>query len=278
VDVPLQIGFAPGRTSSAVVAQPIRRMMREVYRVNQHVLIDLSAFTGGVLTLMVLYRGKEDSATDCIPADLVSAMRKLAERLRPKAGPRGNCRLIAARYLAIFSTPQAPSRPFTAALESTRKSVDRNAAVGTVLIFVILMVWMWMLTPPPPHTEGAGQDAPVTDTAGGRAAAPAPAARARPTHPRGIAGRRRYVLAAATEGRGPLDRSRDGSLPRRLLDAGWDAAIVPAEGVSEVRPGDAGRNGGYHACRGTRDTLHDSDESSRRYARVPLSNPIRTWT
>jgi YidC/Oxa1 family membrane protein insertase len=43
--------------------------------------------------------------------------------------------------------------------------VDRNAAVGTVLIFVILMVWMWMLTPPPPHTEGAGQDAPVTDTA-----------------------------------------------------------------------------------------------------------------
>lgn len=43
--------------------------------------------------------------------------------------------------------------------------MDRNAAVGTVLIFIILMVWMWMLTPPPPHTEGAGQDAPVIDTA-----------------------------------------------------------------------------------------------------------------
>jgi ribonuclease P protein component len=81
VDVPLQIGFAPGRTSSAVVRNRIRRMMREVYRVNQSVLIGLSAFTGGVLTLMVLYRGKEDSATHCIPADLVSAMRKLAERL-----------------------------------------------------------------------------------------------------------------------------------------------------------------------------------------------------
>ena len=88
-DVPLQIGFAPGRTSGAVARNRIRRIMREVYRVRQHDLIDLSSLVPGVVTALVLFRGKEDSAAECIPNDLPEALRRLIERLRIESSQDG---------------------------------------------------------------------------------------------------------------------------------------------------------------------------------------------
>lgn len=44
--------------------------------------------------------------------------------------------------------------------------MDRNAVVGTILIFIILMVWMWWLTPPPPDIDPTSPDEPAIDTHG----------------------------------------------------------------------------------------------------------------
>lgn len=79
--MPVQVGFAAGRAAGkAVVRNRIKRIMREVYRVHQHVLVDLFRCTGRCLTVMVLYRGDPASAQKCIPRDLPEAMRKLAAR------------------------------------------------------------------------------------------------------------------------------------------------------------------------------------------------------
>lgn len=80
-DVPVQVGFAAGRAArKAVVRNRIKRVMREVYRVHQHVLVDLFLCSDRCLTLMVLFRGDPSSARRCIPRDLPEAMRKLAAR------------------------------------------------------------------------------------------------------------------------------------------------------------------------------------------------------
>jgi ribonuclease P protein component len=88
-DVPLQIGFAPGRTSGAVSRNRIRRIMREVYRVSQHDLIDLSSYVPGVVSAMVLFRGKQETAAECIPKDLPEALRRLGEQLRIESSQEG---------------------------------------------------------------------------------------------------------------------------------------------------------------------------------------------
>jgi ribonuclease P protein component len=80
-DVPVQVGFATGRAAGkAVVRNRVKRIMREVYRVHQHVLVDLFLCTDRCLTVMVLFRGDPASARRCIPRDLPEAMRKLATR------------------------------------------------------------------------------------------------------------------------------------------------------------------------------------------------------
>lgn len=80
-DVPLQIGFAPGRAArSGVARNRIRRLLREVYRVNQSILIGLFRDRPAVLTLMVLYRADVDSA-ERIHEDLPLAMQKLRRNL-----------------------------------------------------------------------------------------------------------------------------------------------------------------------------------------------------
>lgn len=48
--------------------------MREVYRVNQSILIDLFRNRPEVLTLMVLYRGRPGDAEASIPTDLPRAL------------------------------------------------------------------------------------------------------------------------------------------------------------------------------------------------------------
>lgn len=82
VDVPVQIGFAVGRAArKAVVRNRIKRILREVYRVHQHVLVDLFLCSESCLTLMVLYRSDPSSASSCVRRDLPEAIRKLAVRV-----------------------------------------------------------------------------------------------------------------------------------------------------------------------------------------------------
>jgi ribonuclease P protein component len=89
LDVPVQAGFSPGRyLRKAVARNRIKRLLREVYRVNQHLLVDLFSHRGDALTLMVLSRARTpEAAQQCFPRDLPEAMRQLAARLRAPAAP-----------------------------------------------------------------------------------------------------------------------------------------------------------------------------------------------
>lgn len=81
-DVPLQIGFAPGRrTETAVQRNRIRRLLREVYRVHQHVLVDLFVQRPEALIVMALFRGDPEQADSCIPRDLPRVMQRVADAL-----------------------------------------------------------------------------------------------------------------------------------------------------------------------------------------------------
>jgi ribonuclease P protein component len=82
-DVPLQIGFAPGRrTETAVQRNRIRRVLREVYRVHQHILVDLFVRRpDAALIVMALFRGDPEQAATCIPRDLPRVMRRVADAL-----------------------------------------------------------------------------------------------------------------------------------------------------------------------------------------------------
>lgn len=81
VDTPVQVAFSAGRAGRRGVARNrIRRLLREVYRVHQHELVDLFSLQPGTLTLMVLYRSTWE-AVPSIHADLPEALRRLAARL-----------------------------------------------------------------------------------------------------------------------------------------------------------------------------------------------------
>ncbi len=81
-DVPLQIGFVPGRRArSAVARNCIKRHLREVYRVRQRILVDLFQHRPDTLVVMVLFRGDPVEATVCIGRDLPRALQRLAERV-----------------------------------------------------------------------------------------------------------------------------------------------------------------------------------------------------
>lgn len=83
-DVPLQIGFAPGRSAdTAVQRNRIRRVLREVYRVHQHTLVDLFLDSSRALVVMALFRGDPQEADSCIPDDLPRAMRRVARAMEP---------------------------------------------------------------------------------------------------------------------------------------------------------------------------------------------------
>lgn len=79
-DVPVQIGFAPGRTATKVLRNRLRRQLRETYRVHQHILVDLfSHRPDATLTVMVLLRGPSDAERR--RRDFVAALHRLAARL-----------------------------------------------------------------------------------------------------------------------------------------------------------------------------------------------------
>ena len=79
---PVQVGFAPGRgLRNAVARNRVKRVMREVYRVHQHQLIDLFLQQDRMLTLMVLFRGRYRDHQARIAHDLPRALGMLAERI-----------------------------------------------------------------------------------------------------------------------------------------------------------------------------------------------------
>jgi ribonuclease P protein component len=81
-DVPVQAGFSPGRLRTAVARNRVKRILREVYRTHQVLLVDLSLLSQATLTLMVLYRGRPEEAAGCVPRDLPRALDRLAAALQ----------------------------------------------------------------------------------------------------------------------------------------------------------------------------------------------------
>lgn len=81
-DVPLQVGFAPGRrVSSGVERNRVRRLLREVYRVHQYTLADLFVSRPDAAVVMILFRGDPARAND-IHEDLPDAMAQMATTLQ----------------------------------------------------------------------------------------------------------------------------------------------------------------------------------------------------
>jgi ribonuclease P protein component len=81
-DVPIQIGFAPGRRMHTKVGRNrVRRVMREVFRHHQHGLVKLFSQRRDCLTMMVLHRGKEDTAASDLHRDFPEALERLEECL-----------------------------------------------------------------------------------------------------------------------------------------------------------------------------------------------------
>lgn len=83
-DVPIQVGFAPGRrVESGVERNRVRRLLREVYRVHQHTLVDLFVRRPEALTLMILFRGEPAQADAGVERHLPRAMERAAAHLAP---------------------------------------------------------------------------------------------------------------------------------------------------------------------------------------------------
>ena len=80
-DVGLQVGFAPGRRSTNAVRTRVRRLLRETFRQHQAALVAQMADRPDCLTLMVLYRGREETASPDIRRDLPRALDRLAAAL-----------------------------------------------------------------------------------------------------------------------------------------------------------------------------------------------------
>ena len=85
-DTPIQVGFAPGhRVESGVERNRVRRLLREVYRVHQHTLVDLFVRIPRTLLVMILFRGAPAQADDCIERDLPRAMEQAATHVEQSA-------------------------------------------------------------------------------------------------------------------------------------------------------------------------------------------------
>jgi ribonuclease P protein component len=90
-NTPLQVGFAPGRRARTNAGRTtLRRHLRETFRQHQGGLLHaMEAHPGQALTLMLLFRGPEDTASADLRRDLPAALGRLARRLAaPASGGR----------------------------------------------------------------------------------------------------------------------------------------------------------------------------------------------
>jgi len=82
LDTPVQVGFAPGRTRTAVERNQLRRAMRETFRTHQEPLLrQLADRPTETLTLFILSQSRDASSMDALRRDLPRALAKLADRI-----------------------------------------------------------------------------------------------------------------------------------------------------------------------------------------------------
>ena len=86
-DVPVQVAFAPGRVARGAGRVRLRRVMRETFRTHQQALVAAFAGRPDCLTLVVLYRGKAETAEADIRRCLPEALGRLAASPPPVATP-----------------------------------------------------------------------------------------------------------------------------------------------------------------------------------------------
>ena len=85
-DVGVQVGFAPGRRARTNAGRTrLRRLMREAFRQHQGPLLDRADGRPDALTVMVLFRGREATASEDLRRDLPRALDRLARRDWPPA-------------------------------------------------------------------------------------------------------------------------------------------------------------------------------------------------
>ncbi|MEM6328014.1 MAG: ribonuclease P protein component [Bacteroidota bacterium] len=82
-NVPFQVGFAPGRRARTNAGRTrLRRHLRETFRRHQHGLLRaMASRPHEALTLMILFRGHEDTASADLRRDLPRALDRLVARL-----------------------------------------------------------------------------------------------------------------------------------------------------------------------------------------------------
>ncbi|GAB5537401.1 MAG: ribonuclease P protein component [Rubricoccaceae bacterium] len=84
LDTPVQVGFAPGRTRTAVDRNRLRRAMRETFRQHQGPLLrQLADRPSETLTMFILVQSRDANSTDALRRDLPRALAKLANRIDP---------------------------------------------------------------------------------------------------------------------------------------------------------------------------------------------------
>lgn len=81
-----QIGFAPGRRRTNAQRTHVRRLLRETFRQNQAALLVLDPECPNVLTAMILFRGRDDTASKDIRRDMPDLVDTLVEQMCSIAG------------------------------------------------------------------------------------------------------------------------------------------------------------------------------------------------
>ena len=81
LDTPLQVGFAPGRTTTKVARNRVRRAMRETFRHHQAALLRQLDGRDDTLTVFVLFQGRAATAPSDLRRDLPRALDRLVRQL-----------------------------------------------------------------------------------------------------------------------------------------------------------------------------------------------------